>query len=79
MNFIVETRSVQFTEGESRKTVSFTGAHTSIPRVTVTLQNEENANFNVFTIGTTLNGTQVRLSATAPSNLFVKLHAISST
>ena len=79
MNFVFETQTVTFTEGESKKTVSFTGPHSNIPTVIVSLLNSDNANFNAFTIGTTLTGTQVRLSANAPSGLYAKVHAISRT
>tara|TARA_Y100000593_G_scaffold93027_1_gene186448 strand:- start:1371 stop:1610 length:240 start_codon:yes stop_codon:yes gene_type:complete len=77
MSFVVETQSVVFTEGENEMSVTFSGVHSAIPAVTVSLENATNANFNAYTFETTTTGTKIRLSANAPSGLKAKVHIIS--
>ena len=77
MNFTVETRSVTFSEGTSQKIVSLSGGHTTIPNVSATLQNETNANFEMYVFNITQTAVVVRLSAFAPLDLTVNIHAIS--
>ena len=77
MNIIVETRTVTFTKDANQKIVPLLGGHTNIPVVTATLVNDIGANFNSFVTAISTTSAIVRLSANAPLDLNVKVHAIS--
>jgi hypothetical protein len=77
MNFNVETLTSVFAEGTSQKIIPLKSTHANIPIVTVSLLDGTNANFNAFTFNVTRTQVVVRLSANAPSDLTVNVHAIS--
>jgi len=77
VNFTVETQSVTFTAGSFQNNVTFSPAHDNIPNVTVTLENSTNSNFNAYVESVTKTGVTISLSAAAPVDLTVNVHAIS--
>lgn len=76
--WIFETQRAVFPKGETVHTISLCHSHRRVPFITAMLENQVNANYNVFVSNVTKISVSLELSSPAPDNLVINVNACST-